>query len=155
MNAAGKEASPAIPSPAFYVWGATASEKPQKQPVSHLSKTSVNPNIITSNPLPSDGVQKTAHQSPEMSRSIETEKIPNEESKEIEFPAVSEMNSTNEATWISEKANAFPNLGEDNSLPPLAPNTSSVPSKGKGKKGRGRKGQQQLLTFGVQRMNIN
>ena len=90
-----------------------------------------------------------------MSRSIETEKIPIGESQETEFSAVSEMNSTNEVTWISEKTNAFPNLGEDNSFPPLAPTTSSAPSKGKGKKGRGRKGQQQLLTFGVQRMNIN
>ena len=55
------------------------------------------------------------------------------------------------APLVAEDPNNFPSL---DSFPSLSSKTNTAPPRGKGKKGKGRKGQQ-LLTYGVQRMSIN
>lgn len=55
---------------------------------------------------------------------------------------------------VTDNLNNFPGLSAD-SFPSLSSKANTTaPSRGKGKKGKGRKGQQ-VLTFGVQRMSIN
>ena len=155
MNAAGKEASPAIPSPAFYVWGAPDLEVPVK--ASHLTSTSVNPNIIkqtyqtvsTQEEVP----KPAAQQIPTIPECVENHDSPTN-GNDNNFPAISQSPTVYDPPPITDDPNNFPSLADNDNFPSLASSTNTGPTKGRGKKGRGKKGQQ-LLTLGVQRMSIN
>ena len=146
----GKEASPAIPSPAFYVWGAPTSEKPVS--VSHLSTSSVNPNIIKSTISPIVETQKPAQQITPV-----PECATKHEPTIVEDPPLPEMSQTpplSDPSIVIDDSKNFPCLVNNDNFPSLSSTTNGASSGRKGKKGRGKKGQQ-LLTLGVQRMSIN
>jgi hypothetical protein len=148
----GKEASPAIPSPAFYVWGAPSSEE---KPVSHLSTSSVNANIIV-------GMQNSKLST--ISPIVETQKpaqkitpVPKHEPTIVEDPPLPEISQSppiNEPTTVIDDSNNFPCLVNNDNFPSLSSTTNGSSSRSKKKKGSRNKGQP-LLTLGVQRMSIN
>ena len=154
LNAAGKEASPAIPSPAFYVWGDPDSVKPSLANSSnHLTSSSVNPNIIKMEPSISNQTKNWSEQTPSIPEQEETTNTFDSTEETIQ-PSQNNEAQDQPITWPADNPNNFPSLSDD-SFPSLSTKTNATaPSRGKGKKGKGRKGQQ-VLTFGVQRMSIN
>ena len=147
----GKEASPAIPSPAFYVWGAPTSEKPDS--VSHLSTSSVNPNIIKSTISPIVETQKPAQQITPVPEYVTKHEPTNIEDHPL--PEISESLTISQSPTVIDDSKNFPCLVDtDKNFPSLSSTANGSSSRGRGKKGKGKKGQQ-ILTFGVQRMSIN
>ena len=130
------------------MWGAPASEKPSLATSSnHLTSTSLNPNIIKSSALLSTETSKPAQppiqEYSEIAESFQTTEEPTQPPKTescFESPLV-----------VVDDTSNFPSL---DSFPSLSSKANTAPTRGKGKKGKGRKGQQ-VLTLGVQRMSIN
>ena len=159
MNAAGKEASPAIPSPAFYVWGAPSSENMSTDNSMghsnyHASNITETTNQIRPNASSLEAMPKTAQKIPAIPECYDNLDA-SATIEEISPPQViSQSPPINMPSPINDDAANFPSLGGNDNFPSLsAAATVSAPPKGKGKKGRGKKGQQ-ILTLGVQRMSI-
>ena len=130
------------------MWGNPDSEKPSKATSSnHLTSTSLNPNIIKSTTSLLTETSKPA-QPPiqEYTDVMESFQTPEEPTQ----PLPTET-SLGPRPLVAEDPNNFPSL---DSFPSLSSKTNIAPTRGKGKRGKGRKGQQ-LLTYGVQRMSIN
>ena len=164
MNAAGKEASPAIPSPAFYVWGApssenSAAENPMENHNYHPSITTGS-NQATTNSSP---YYPSANSSGSIQNTAQITQTTPERFEDLEVPAtitelppqvISQSPPMNAPSPIEDDANNFPSLGGNDNFPSLS--TAAPPahsSKGKGKKGRGKKGQQILSLGDFQRMS--
>ena len=139
--------SPAITSPAFNVWGLTDNS------VQSLSTTT--PQQPTA----------YAHQAPRATKSqtppppLQNAFQPNM-SIPVQFTNQQGNDLPSEAASFAfeEHVESFPSLAsERNEFPSLASPAapSNAPQKGKGKKGRGGRKGQQVLSLGVARMNIN
>ena len=146
MNAAGKEPSPAIPSPAFFVWGAPNSDSPIEESTIPTTNTAKANNQTNSKSFKDEFVPNAAQKTPS-TESVEEPGMMKKITSQV-------ITQTPSPPPINDDTDNFPSLGGNNfpSLSSAAPSNS--PSKRKGKKGRGKKGQQ-ILNMGVQRMSIN
>ena len=122
--------------------------------MNHLSTTSLNPNIITGNAPPLQQVQIPAQQITPISEAAETLESP-VTVPENSFPSISQTPQVGESQSVTDDPNNFPSLSDKDPFPSLSYASAAGPSRGKGKKGRGRNKGQPLLTLGVQRMSIN
>ena len=138
------------------MWGDPDSVKPKPSLATssnHLTNSSLNPNIIKSTSSSSNQTKNLAQQVPPIPENVEAAETI-DKIEELTQPLQNVGLQQEPISWPADNQNNFPCLSTD-SFPSLSakPNTSA-PSNGRGKKGKGRKGQQ-VLTLGVQRMSIN
>ena len=138
------------------MWGDPDSVKPKPSLATssnHLTNSSLDPNIIKSTSSPSNQTKNLAQQVPPIPEHVESaESFDKTEELTQQLQNVAQQEQP--INWPEDNSNNFPSLSTD-SFPSLGAKTNtSAPSKGRGKKGKGRKGQQ-VLTLGVQRMSIN
>lgn len=138
------------------MWGDPDSVKPKPSLATssnHLTNSSLNPNIIKSTTSSSNQTKNLAQQVPPIPEHVEAAET-FVKTEELAQPLQNAEQQEEPISWPADNQNNFPSLSTD-SFPSLSakPNTSAPP-KSRGKKGKGRKGQQ-VMTLGVQRMSIN
>ena len=161
---------PDIPSPAFNVWGAASSENPAEASNSHQSmpvpqkipkQIAINvpeePYIVRSAIQPNTPPYEYSS-SPNGHSFVEETAMPPMQDDPDSFPSLGGKRGSDSfpSQRIKDDSENFPSLGgKEEILSNAAAAPPPTQGKGKGKKGRGGRKGQQILTLGVNRMSIN